>query len=842
MIKEEIVGWVEQQPYWLQVVSDLIFKGEKLDDEVLDRIYELFKQELGLTKEPLKKDDIQFSSGSNTQSNYAKMKWKLISDVQGVNALKEGQSLEIGKQLTVIYGDNGSGKSGYTRIFNNAFLSRGDKKILPNVFKNDKVSPSALFEFMDSDGKTSNISYPKDENNYLFSTISVFDTVSAMHDLTKEDELSFSPVEFKFFDKLMEAFVTIKDKLNAEISERNQTNNFEDYFDKDTSVKLAVKKLNGQSKYNEIKSISDVSASDEVFKEKLKRKKYLESLNIDEKLKEFSSVKQDLEVLKENVQKLNSRFSAERIRKTHELLIERTSLKELSAQEGLPQFEDEHIYKLGSSEWKNFILAADAYYKSIDNKVDDCIFCGQSIEKITVIDKYWNYLKSSAEKNLSTAELNIKKLKINFKDQNLTLVVKKSRLEEWLKKNKLDLYEEILTAEREFSAIRSSIIENLASLEWNSSVESYNVNISHFDDVFKMLEKNIEELDASKVTAELNEIDIYINEYGDKLKLEKLLPRIKEYISCMNWVDLAKKINLSTQKITTFQNKLFSKYVSEKYIERFHSECRRLEANFSAEIKQRGRKGSTVSKLTISGGSPTDILSEGEQRSIALANFLAETSLDDNNECLVFDDPVSSLDHKRRDSIAKRLVEEAGEKQVVILTHDITFLITIQKYCEDNINCQVDSIINWKGESGIVQDSPWMTLPVRSRIKRLRNDLQSIKSFYDNDITDIPNGIEKYKERAKGWCGLLRETWEKSVEEILFNNAVQRLNPTIQTQRLKNAPYTKTLYMEIEAGMANCSSWVHDRASTMGERVPTPDELDSYLKDCDGFISKNRVK
>ena len=35
------------------------------------------------------------------------------------------------------------------------------------------------------------------------------------------------------------------------------------------------------------------------------------------------------------------------------------------------------------------------------------------------------------------------------------------------------------------------------------------------------------------------------------------------------------------------------------------------------------------------------------------------------------------------------------------------------------------------------------------------------------------------------WCEELRETWEKSIEELLLNGSIERFNPAIQTSRLK---------------------------------------------------------
>lgn len=63
---------------------------------------------------------------------------------------------------------------------------------------------------------------------------------------------------------------------------------------------------------------------------------------------------------------------------------------------------------------------------------------------------------------------------------------------------------------------------------------------------------------------------------------------------------------------------------------------------------------------------PADkVFSEGERTAIALACFLAELRLADDSSGLIFDDPVSSLDHNVREYVARRLVtceEQAGHR------------------------------------------------------------------------------------------------------------------------------------------------------------------------------------
>ncbi|OUZ34514.1 hypothetical protein A5885_002245, partial [Enterococcus sp. 8E11_MSG4843] len=115
MIRKEIVDWVKGQPYWSQMIANSILKGEKLNEESLNKIYIIFKKELGLIDSPLIKEKLEFITDIESKGESVKMRWESVSNVSGVNALKTGETLRIGKQVTILYGENGSGKSGYTR-------------------------------------------------------------------------------------------------------------------------------------------------------------------------------------------------------------------------------------------------------------------------------------------------------------------------------------------------------------------------------------------------------------------------------------------------------------------------------------------------------------------------------------------------------------------------------------------------------------------------------------------------------------------------------------------------------------------------------------------------------
>lgn len=56
------------------------------------------------------------------------------------------------------------------------------------------------------------------------------------------------------------------------------------------------------------------------------------------------------------------------------------------------------------------------------------------------------------------------------------------------------------------------------------------------------------------------------------------------------------------------------------------------------------------------------IMSEGEQKVVALSHFVAENLLEDKDNVLVFDDPVNSLDLQRMENVAENLVKLSIEK------------------------------------------------------------------------------------------------------------------------------------------------------------------------------------
>ena len=112
--------------------------GEDDIKELLD----LCKKEHGdqsvtATAEPLEEKHLPVDPGEGESIGLASME-----DIIGVNQLASDQKLEFQTDgLTIIYGANGSGKSGYARVLKKACRARHAGEIMPDRLSMITISP-----------------------------------------------------------------------------------------------------------------------------------------------------------------------------------------------------------------------------------------------------------------------------------------------------------------------------------------------------------------------------------------------------------------------------------------------------------------------------------------------------------------------------------------------------------------------------------------------------------------------------------------------------------------------------------------------------------------------------
>ncbi|MFA5495435.1 MAG: ATP-binding protein, partial [Porticoccaceae bacterium] len=214
-VLQEILEWSQGRPAWQRdALRRLVLNGELSDDDIR-ALTEACKSAHGLAEAqetvPLAKEHVP-----DTTEGAAPVSLVSIFHHRGVNALAEDQTLKFSPGLTVVYGDNGAGKTGYIRILKGACRARGQEKILGNVVSGTApLAPVVAIKY-----KIGAESEPREwtgagEDEFV-SRVSVFDTQCAAVYLTEKTDVAFRPFGLDLFDKLVKTCKAVRAELERE--------------------------------------------------------------------------------------------------------------------------------------------------------------------------------------------------------------------------------------------------------------------------------------------------------------------------------------------------------------------------------------------------------------------------------------------------------------------------------------------------------------------------------------------------------------------------------------------------------------------------------------------------
>ncbi len=222
----------------------------------------------------------------------------------------------------------------------------------------------------------------------------------------------------------------------------------------------------------------------------------------------------------------------------------------------------------------------------------------------------------------------------------------------------------------------------------NSNITAYNQSVADYND---------------SITAFKGGILSVANAQQEVDKFKRIKKRFETPIDALCTQLTTEKQNLRTLEANYSQltqqqeaaaTAFFSSYQTQinNYLTNVFKTHFRIEDVNHVAPQGRATQSKVSYKLTIDGNdisfSPNqpfnakECLSEGDKSTIALAFFLSKLDIDPNmqNKILIFDDPLSSLDTNRR-SYTIRIIKELCQnlKQVVVLSHNEYFLHEVGK-------------------------------------------------------------------------------------------------------------------------------------------------------------------
>ncbi len=214
-VLQQILEWSKDRPAWQRdALRRLVSNGELSESDIL-ALTDICKSAYGLVDQqvvdPLTEDHVP-----DKTAGAAPVSLVSIFHHRGVNALAEGQTLKFGPNLTVVYGDNAAGKTGYIRILKSACSARGREKILGNVVSEvAPLAPVVAIQYKVGAEPSSREWAGNTEDDFI-SRVSVFDSQCAAVYLTEKTNVAFRPFGLDPFDKLVKACKAVRAKLEDE--------------------------------------------------------------------------------------------------------------------------------------------------------------------------------------------------------------------------------------------------------------------------------------------------------------------------------------------------------------------------------------------------------------------------------------------------------------------------------------------------------------------------------------------------------------------------------------------------------------------------------------------------
>lgn len=855
-VLQEILAWSADRPPWQRdALRRLVVNGELSDDDIAE-LTEICKGDHGLAEKadtaPLAKKHVP----DHAAASAAAVSLQSIFHHKGVNALADDQTLKFAPGLTIVYGDNGAGKTGYIRILKQACRARGREQLLGNVVVSDAAPPKPTVNIKYKVGDEPNArEWSGGDADEFISRVSIFDTKCAAVYLNERTDVAFLPFGLDLFDKLVRACRAVSARLEGERRALN-TNALAAIIPTIPQGTAAAKLAGSITSLTKLETVTALTrlSSEETTRLELLEKSLLD-LQANDPAKLIAQLNLRLNrvrTLAEHLRRLEEALSDAEIAAVFNTRRDSRRKGEEARRLRDAAFPQGMLPGTGGDQWKAMWEASrlfseqHAYPGKPFPVTDDeaiCVLCQQDLEDAAArrLRQFQDFVTSTTEKELAQLRQDFGQRRDAFSSLQTTTAA----IEETLTELRLEheaAAEMIGAAIEQNTARRAAVVTALAEdkdLQDGPALASASQQAlaiaTEIDARVKSLRESTVGDARAKIAAETQELRAraLLGKHEETILDE--IERKKRFAAYGQCIDETKP-GAITQKSSAVTKAI----VSESLKKSFRQELQNLEfKHVEVELKEQGgAEGVFYHKLILTrnpGIEVPKVVSEGEQRCISIAAFFAELSTADDPSAIVFDDPVSSLDFQWRHAVARRLVAESRVRQVIVFTHDVVFLLALKQFAAEVDITPLDQHVRRqsKGAGVCVEELPWVAMRVKDKIRYLKKQAQSADKLHRN------GEIDAYEVQAKHLYGLLREAWERALEEVLLNGLVERYRPSVQTQRLaKITDISDADCKAVDTAMTKCSTWLtgHDQAAAARAPVPGSDELKNDIEALDTWV------
>lgn len=694
---------------WITELKNKVCQNGKLELEDIQTAFDKILSETEL-------EDIEILSTDSTNAVVEKTILSIYEN-QNIGGLYDNKKIDFSPLFTLIYGKNGSGKSTYYKALKDAFHS--NQNIKGNIYNGSSAESKAKFDFTK---KSEHLKLQKKGTNINSGDIETVDWIAGtQHNLKikfcdseilksslskKEAGWSVDRYKLGYFDILRDGVMKVEEKTTEKINSlsTSYTSNLTTILhglvsNEPTSIKtfFTINQSNFElltTKLGELISL-ELEANLAEEKENAQRKS----------TRSITDFTTKIELLKAKITNLDKIVSfcetkSKLLYEIESIKVKIARLKLLKESLDFSKFEQYQLVFNPTENNDKFIelikkiteTALAFNYINYPNDVDKCFYCNQVLpeENLKLIQEIHSIVGNEVNTEIETLsnEIELFKTKIDritfeFFDFDYKSIGEVYSILLKTVVNIKDVHENVLI-NSDLSTLKNELDD--LNITTNFTV---NIKLTELLSIIALSDRNNLKTELSVANKELEDIE------QTKAKALKELNELLDTEFCFNQKELLKKIlaDLVNHSKYKAQSGFFSTYKTKISREKGNVERRLIQADYLVtfnqnldffELPKRDKIDRTFSnpdgksKIDVSIKSGGDsfainsILSEGEAKVYSFCDWLTELQYDDNN-ILVFDDPITSLDQVNIYKVVEKIIELSKTYQIIVFTHNFEF-------------------------------------------------------------------------------------------------------------------------------------------------------------------------
>lgn len=854
---EDILTWSNDLPDWQRDALRRIFAnhGQLIANDLVE-IRAMAEGAAGAPKPtPLSKSHIP-TMGSGTSTVLLG-----LSHVNNVNGFPNGRQLDMAEQgITVIFGENGAGKSGFARVMKRACRARHSTPVLANAFiKGTPATPEATFSYASGGKNHKTIWTEGGASNADLAMVSVYDSHCAQDYISKDGPSTFVPYGFHALSSLAAAQQAIQEELNREIGAIHLRTDQFTALQGAHSVGKIMAKLSPNTDIAALKALAKLTQQETESIKELSAA--IKGLDVEPEASKHERLAQRLDNLA-NIATNAERFVTEAaldkfvgLAQAEDAAIEADRLAQvlLRGDGALNGTVGGLLPETGGAEWKILFQAALAFslkaypehpHHPVSGPDDQCVLCQQPLggDAQARMSRFRKFVAADAAQNLESARKAVTEALQRIDAANLAPVDDPTLAE--IKQSDECLAEAVIAHQAAWAARREWIATSYMLYHWTDPRPTLPHSGALSTQLFakaRALRQLAAQLRQAKDQKEHDKLTAQLAELTSRRDLGAHLPAIRTFISeakRRSGLEATREA-LNTKSVSAKITNLSKTHTTEALAKALNEELEALgyRHRVKPKLTSQTKGGRNVHGLALDGCNhgTHEVLSEGEQRAVALAFFLAEARLRGDQSTIVFDDPSTSLDHVHRRNMAEHLVHLSKKRSVVILTHDAVFLTTLLgEIAKQQATAKIQTV-EWRGGSpgALLNGLAWESKPYSDQIKELKATAAHMKATHN----PYPNNDDKKAMRDA--YAHMRGMIERAVREIVLNDTVHPFSDEVRVIQVGAiAGFEIEEWRAIVSIYGKASEVIvgHDSPSAGQYEMPDPLQFGKDLSDLDAVM------